>query len=86
MVLEEQTLGSSGPVLDLEKHVGRTGITRSALRPSGVAHIDGSRLDVMATEGTWIDAGEPVVVVGVQTNSLLVERVSTGEDKGATDV
>jgi len=86
MVLEEQTLGSSAPVTDWEKRLGSRGITRSALRPSGVAEIDGSRLDVVATDGTWIDAGEAIVVVGVQTNSLLVERVSAGEDKGESDV
>ncbi len=86
MVLEEQTLGSSAPVVDLERNVGRTGITRSALRPSGVAEVDGNRLDVVATNGTWIDAGEAIVVVGVQTNSLLVERAATGMVEGEVDV
>ena len=42
--------------------VGREGVALSDLRPAGVARIDDLRIDVV-TQGEWLSAGDPVVVV-----------------------
>lgn len=41
--------------------VGAQGEAGSILRPSGIAIIDGQRIDVVA-DGEWIEAGEPIRV------------------------
>ena len=46
---------------DLE---GKTGVAQSTLRPAGVARIDNQFVDVV-TEGDFIEAGTPIVVVRV---------------------
>ena len=46
---------------DLE---GKTGVAQSTLRPAGVARIDDQFVDVV-TEGDFIEAGTPIVVVRV---------------------
>lgn len=51
--------------------VGREGVAQSALRPSGVALIDGRRLDVI-TAGLWIESGTPVRVQSVQGHRVEV--------------
>ena len=53
---------------------GRTGITLTALRPAGLAEIDGRRVDVTSSV-LWIEAGRPVRVVSVQGIRVLVEPV-----------
>ncbi len=52
--------------------VGKTGITRSPLRPSGFVEIDNRRIDVM-TQGEMIDADRPVRVTSVEGNRVIVE-------------
>ena len=41
--------------------IGTTGKALSTLRPSGIALLDGKRVDVMA-DGEWIEAGDAVKV------------------------
>ena len=48
------------------------GVTLSALRPSGVAQIDGHRHDVTAADGLWLDAGTPVRVSRVRGSRIEV--------------
>ncbi len=52
--------------------VGKTGITRSPLRPSGFVEIDNRRIDVM-TQGEMIDTDRPVRVTSVEGNRVIVE-------------
>ena len=51
--------------------VGRRGTTTTALRPSGKAVFDGRRLNV-ETEGGYVDAGRPVVVLRVEEGRVVV--------------
>ena len=51
--------------------VGKEGVAQSALRPSGVALIEGRRLDVI-TAGLWIESGTPVRVQSVQGHRVEV--------------
>jgi membrane-bound serine protease (ClpP class) len=55
--------------------LGRSGVAVTVLRPSGIAQIDGQRVDVV-TEGDFLDAGVPVVVTEVEGIRVVVERRS----------
>lgn len=54
--------------------IGRTGITLSPLRPAGAVDLDGERLDVV-TDGRFIAAGVPVVIVTVEGARIVVKEV-----------
>ena len=64
---------STGVPADLEQLVGKKGITITRCRPSGVAEIDGRRVDVVG-EGMMIDNNCPVEVVDVEGNRVVVRR------------
>ncbi len=52
--------------------VGKTGITITPLRPSGIVDIDGRRYDVL-TEGAYVPAGAIVVVMHAQGGRIVVK-------------
>ena len=56
--------------------VGRRGLALTDLRPSGVARIDGRRLDVVADNGAYLSKDTPVEVVRIAQNSLIVRQVT----------
>lgn len=56
---------------DLLSRIGRT---TSPLRPSGIAEIDGRRVDVVA-DGEMIEAEVTVRVTKVEGNRIVVERI-----------
>ncbi|MDO5021765.1 MAG: NfeD family protein [Eubacteriales bacterium] len=58
--------------------VGKEGISLTVLRPSGIAHVDGKRIDVV-TGGEFIPKGIKIKVKKAEGARLLVERVE--EDK-----
>lgn len=58
--------------------VGRRGIARSNLLPSGVAEIDGNRWDVIIV-GPAADRGDLIEVVEVEGNRVLVTKVDETE-------
>jgi membrane-bound serine protease (ClpP class) len=60
---------------------GATGVAISALRPGGVAEIDGERVDVVS-QGDYITAGEPIEVVADEGYRRVVRRLP--RDSGAT--
>ena len=62
---------------DLTHFLGRTGRAATKLRPSGIADIDGFRLDVV-TEGEFLDAGTPVVVIRVEGCRVVVDNLEIG--------
>jgi membrane-bound serine protease (ClpP class) len=49
------------------------GVTLSPLRPSGIGRFAGERLDVIS-DGEYIPAGEPIAVVRVDGNRVVVRR------------
>jgi membrane-bound ClpP family serine protease len=55
--------------------VGKTGRTITALRPAGLAEIDGERYSVTAA-GEMIDAAANIVVTRVEGNNIVVESPS----------
>jgi membrane-bound serine protease (ClpP class) len=55
--------------------LGKRGDTVSSLRPAGIAQFGGERVDVVS-EGDFIAAGEPIEVVRVDGNRIVVKHVS----------
>lgn len=54
--------------------LGKRGMTASTLRPAGIAIIDGERVDVVS-EGEFIDGGQPIAVIRVGGNRVVVRPV-----------
>ncbi len=63
---------ASAPPSDYQ-WLGRIGHAHSPLRPSGIADFQGHRLDVVS-DGEYIDAGEPIRVMHVDGNRIVVQR------------
>jgi membrane-bound serine protease (ClpP class) len=76
LVLETELLagagGASAPEHD-RRWLGKGGTTATPLRPAGVAHLDGERVDVVS-EGAFIEAGQPIDVIRVDGNRIVVRR------------
>ena len=53
------------------RYLGKTGVAVTPLRPTGVARIDGERIEV-ATEGDFIAAGSEVRVVAMDRRRFFV--------------
>lgn len=75
--LQMQQRASLGYVTssDLTHFLGRTGRASTVLRPSGVAEIDGLRLDVV-TEGEFLEPGTPIVVIRVEGSRVVVDDLA----------
>ncbi len=65
---------------DLEKWTGREGKALTDLRPSGLALIDGERLDVV-TDGSYMEKNTWLRVVRVTGNQILVTPVNPSPHK-----
>ncbi len=53
--------------------VGKEGVALTMLRPSGIAEIDGKRIDVVA-DGDFISKGEGIVVTQAEGIRILVKK------------
>ena len=58
---------------DSEALMGQEGIAETDLRPTGIARIDGKRIDVMA-DGEYLSKGVSVRVVEVASNRIMVRQ------------
>jgi membrane-bound ClpP family serine protease len=58
-----------------KEYVDKKGRAVTDLRPSGIALIEGKRLDVV-TEGEYIEANTPIIVTRVTGNQIIVERIN----------
>jgi len=83
LVLNEQVDSTSVPEVASAKQdlMGKNGVSITPLRPSGIAEIDGRRVDVM-TAGAFIEKNKPVIVVRAEGLHILV-RESTPEEASA---
>ena len=59
------------------RYLGKTGVAMTPLRPTGVAEIDGERIEVV-TEGDFIAAGSRVKVVAMDRRRYFVRLVPAG--------
>mgnify|MGYP002588574442 CR=1 FL=1 len=57
----------------LDDLAGKEGVAHTTLRPAGIAKIDGNLVDVV-TEGDFIDAGSPIVVLRVVGGRNIVRK------------
>jgi membrane-bound serine protease (ClpP class) len=75
-ILSEQLTTDKGyvPQLSREKWIGQEGVALSMLRPSGLADINGERLDVI-TSGDYVDKGKPIRVMSVDGTRILVKEI-----------
>ena len=81
MVLESDTsrergYDSSRP--DLNVLVGQNGETLTALRPSGRAQF-GERIVDVVTEGDFVSTGDPVEVLTVEGNRVVVQKIGAAD-------
>jgi membrane-bound serine protease (ClpP class) len=75
-VLETQ-LGHGGGTESQDRLAlkGKRGITITDLRPSGMAEIDGERIDVVS-EGGFIERGQTITVVEIEGPRIIVAPVA----------
>lgn len=59
---------------DLAYYVGKEGKALTILRPTGMAEVEGVRLNV-STNGDFIQADTPIKVVKIDGLNLIVERI-----------
>jgi membrane-bound serine protease (ClpP class) len=64
--------------------VGKSGVTITPLRPSGIAEIEGRRVDVL-TAGAFIEKNKPIVVVQAKGLHILVAENKPDETPAETD-
>jgi membrane-bound serine protease (ClpP class) len=76
LVLETEMASDAGyasaPVGD-RRWLGQRGTAASPLRPAGLADLAGERVDVVS-DGEFIDAGDPLEVIRVDGNRIVVRR------------
>ena len=59
---------------DNSAYIGKEGVTVTMLRPSGIAKIDGERVDVM-TDGEFVEKGVKVKVTKTRQNTIIVTPI-----------
>lgn len=77
MILKQATSDEEGFVStpdDFKEFLGKRGIAKSDLRPSGIADFDGRRMDVQ-TAGDFVKAGACIEVVELDGTRLLVKEI-----------
>lgn len=80
IILSEEERAELGYVAppDQKNLVGLKGVAVSSLRPSGAADIDGRRIDVVS-EGTFIPAGDELIVDRVEGVRVIVRRLNPAD-------
>ena len=77
--LQAQEGYESSPPED-HRWLGKQGIAVSDLHPSGIARFDRERVDVVS-DGTFIDAGQPLAVVRIDGNRVVVRLAPPQSEK-----
>jgi membrane-bound ClpP family serine protease len=74
MILSHNQTGQRSTNEPAAELVGKQGVAQSLLRPSGVALLDGKRLDVVAESG-MIASGSAIRVIAVEDNRIVVRKI-----------
>lgn len=61
-------------VEDHQRYLGKEGVSATILRPSGIARIDGERLDVI-TDGQFVEKGVAIRVVKTGAGRIIVAPI-----------
>lgn len=87
LVLEQELTAQAGyasaPESD-RQWIGKRGMTVTALRPAGIAEFDGERVDVVS-EGVFLEAGQPIHVLRVDGNRIVVRSGAGEGTRGSHD-
>jgi membrane-bound serine protease (ClpP class) len=77
IILKDSTSTESGYVSNINRLelIGKEGVTKTPLRPSGTVIVDDERIDAV-TEGGFIKAGERVKIVKVEGSRIVVRDIS----------
>ncbi|MCM2591824.1 NfeD family protein [Rossellomorea marisflavi] len=77
MILRDSTSTESGYVSNANRLelIGREGITKTPLRPSGTILVDDERIDAV-TEGSFIKANEKIKIVKVEGSRIVVREIT----------
>jgi membrane-bound serine protease (ClpP class) len=68
------------PKTGVESMLGKRGVARSALDPSGMVYLDGAYWTAQSEDGT-VEEGEAVVVTAIKGLKLTVKKlVAEGEE------
>jgi membrane-bound serine protease (ClpP class) len=73
--------GYASPPDTDKQWLGKVGIAVSPLRPSGIADVEGERVDVVS-DGEFIEAGAQIVVSRIDGNRIVVRRHRATAEKG----
>ncbi len=63
-------------VEDMQRYLGKEGVSVTILRPSGIAKVDGERLDVI-TDGQFVEKGVAVKVVKTGAGKIIVAPIES---------
>lgn len=79
-VLETDSSVAEGflAVEDMKKYEGKQGVSLTMLRPSGIARIDGERVDVI-TDGEFVEKGVEIRVVKTGAGRIIVAPVENAD-------
>ncbi|MCC5934399.1 MAG: nodulation protein NfeD [Balneolales bacterium] len=78
LILVESTSKEKGYTSSENKDIllGKEGVAVTALRPSGIALIDGERIDVVS-QGDFVENGARVVVTNTSSSRVMVRRLTS---------
>lgn len=75
--------GYASPPQDDTGWLEKRGVAATALRPAGIARIEGARVDVV-TDGDYVEAGEAIRVTRVDGNRIIVRREAAAPEGSGT--
>lgn len=80
-VLSTESSAAEGfvAVEDMQRYIGREGVATTMLRPSGIARIDGERLDVI-TDGEFVEKGAKIKVMKATAGRIIVAEIPAGSE------
>ena len=84
LVLDDAIDGVAGPAESLERYVGQRGSVVADLRPSGVVSVDGHRLDAVLQDGSYLEIGIEVLIVGHGHGQIYVVSANSSETSVST--
>ena len=78
----EQQMTKTSPTGELKLLIGKKGRTVSPLMPAGIVVVDGARIHA-SSEGMIVDRDQPIRVIGVRSNRLIVRAIDADDTRDA---
>ena len=72
-VAAEDVVPSGGYYDEIKSLIGRLGVAKTKMLPSGIVVVDGNKYDAV-TDGLPVEAGETIKVITVQGNRIVVAK------------